>query len=493
MKEPNEIERIDKEERTIFIILSIILLIAIAIIVTWYFTNNKYDNKKPENIIKEDKDKNKNEDKDKQKNKIEENYNDLVIVPIINKEDEEKITSSISAPASLSAIVFKNNNIYEIPRATAKDSKGNSLIVTTRVQYLNRNNEILYLTLDEHNQIIVPGDAIELIFSYVAIDIKGNEIIEVIKVPVKTIYSVIFNNAGLIQEIEINKNEIVEKPDYLTEFITKEETLTFGGWYTSLSYLTEFDFNTKITSPITLYAKWGYLVEYQEEIDSVWTTIDTKVIEPGKYLETINTERINKVFGGWFIEDPFDVGGLVPYDNPNVTIDIILKGQWVDIKNPELGKSSISVLDKTNLEKEVLAVINMPDIINDGDKNILEIVLDTKSLWDPSLVTSSAIKLSDTNEDGINDNAKLLFNVKAPSIATKYRTNASGTLLSVLDVAGDKYIEDSIDMANVDEIDPTKFKNISKTGTETRKYYWYDDMGCLISISEIEISMTEAP
>ena len=45
------------------------------------------------------------------------------------------------------------------------------------------------------------------------------------------------------------------------------EGYTFIGWYTDKDYKNKYDFNTKITSDITLYAKWEKNEKTDDELD----------------------------------------------------------------------------------------------------------------------------------------------------------------------------------------------------------------------------------
>ncbi len=68
-----------------------------------------------------------------------------------------------------------------------------------------------------------------------------------------TTYTVSFNSEG---GTEVD-DEIVNSGESFSDFTTPTKTgCLFSGWYTSWDYTTEFDINTKITSDITLYAKW---------------------------------------------------------------------------------------------------------------------------------------------------------------------------------------------------------------------------------------------
>lgn len=81
----------------------------------------------------------------------------------------------------------------------------------------------------------------------------------------KETYKVTFNyNDGTTSDTvkEVNKDDVVSA---LSNPV--REGYTFIGWYTDKDYKNKYDFNTKITSDITLYAKWEKSDKTDEEID----------------------------------------------------------------------------------------------------------------------------------------------------------------------------------------------------------------------------------
>lgn len=67
------------------------------------------------------------------------------------------------------------------------------------------------------------------------------------------VFTVYFNTTGgsNIGDAEVKSNETVEKPKDPTR-----DNFTFVGWYEDETLTTEFNFDTKITDNVTLYAKW---------------------------------------------------------------------------------------------------------------------------------------------------------------------------------------------------------------------------------------------
>lgn len=70
---------------------------------------------------------------------------------------------------------------------------------------------------------------------------------------IKVSYDVTFNSEGgsQVQNITVNAGESISAPNNPTR-----DGCVFKGWYTSYDYTTEFNFDSKITSNVTLYAKW---------------------------------------------------------------------------------------------------------------------------------------------------------------------------------------------------------------------------------------------
>ncbi len=449
MKEPNEIEKIDQEERMIFIILSIILVVAIGIIVSWYFTKEKYDNniddkKEPVEIIKE-------------KKTEEETFDKLIPIPIKKKETiaiskpiiEEKI-EVISKPIieiDLSGIIFKNNIFYKLPKVTAKTKEGKEFVVKTIVQYKNSNEEILELDIDDENQILIPEDAIELIFNFKTIDQNGEEIIKVIKTPVtiedpvNVRYTVTFNNVDDLPDLEIEADKSIEKPDEYKEFETKitlvqkdededeenEDTvtteLTFGGWYEDKDFETEYEFGTPVTEDLNLYAKWGYVVEYIDQTEEGSVTLNKLIVSPEENAIDYEATKDGYNFIGWYEDKDFETE--YEFGTP-VTMNLTLYAKWIEVHNTDI------TLEEEGIKSNLIG-------------NNLDIEVDL-----------NAIKIEE------NPNFLLNYSFVAPDDANHYKTNLKDE--ESIDII-DKQITDSVVLATYEsnELISTKELNINVT------------------------------
>lgn len=59
------------------------------------------------------------------------------------------------------------------------------------------------------------------------------------------------NGAPSIKSVRVSRNNVITAPT-----APVKDGFVFDGWYTDKNFATKFDFNTKITKSITLYAKW---------------------------------------------------------------------------------------------------------------------------------------------------------------------------------------------------------------------------------------------
>ena len=59
------------------------------------------------------------------------------------------------------------------------------------------------------------------------------------------------NGALAIKSLSVNRNSVITAPT-----VPVKDGFVFDGWYTDKNFANKFDFNTKITKSITLYAKW---------------------------------------------------------------------------------------------------------------------------------------------------------------------------------------------------------------------------------------------
>ncbi|MCR4892426.1 MAG: InlB B-repeat-containing protein, partial [Lachnospiraceae bacterium] len=111
----------------------------------------------------------------------------------------------------------------------------------------------------------------------------------------------------------------------------EEEGYTFGGWFTDAECTNAYDFDTKVTDHMTLYAKWTanpeettYTVTFHT--NGHGTAPDSQTVsENGRAQKPTDPEAKGYAFGGWFT----DTKCTNVYDfNTEVTADITLYAKW---------------------------------------------------------------------------------------------------------------------------------------------------------------------
>ena len=95
----------------------------------------------------------------------------------------------------------------------------------------------------------------------------------------------------------------------------------FGGWFTDSALTTAYDWNTGVTSPITLYAKW--LSIFTVTFDS--GIVSQNVVEGEKAVKPTNPVRDGYRFIGWFTDE--SCRNAYDWDTP-VTSSFSLYAGW---------------------------------------------------------------------------------------------------------------------------------------------------------------------
>lgn len=132
---------------------------------------------------------------------------------------------------------------------------------------------------------------------------------------VVTQYEVTFetNGGSAIEKLTVNENGTVTLPTNPVK-----DGYYFAGWYSDSACEVEFDVNTKITSNITLYAKFlqkskvSFDTNGNGEIASVDTNIMGRIVKPN------DPSKEGYAFGGWFTDKEltteFDFDSVVKED-----------------------------------------------------------------------------------------------------------------------------------------------------------------------------------
>lgn len=167
-------------------------------------------------------------------------------------------------------------------------------------------------------------------------------------------YIISFNTNGgsTINDKVVEEGNRVSKP-----FDPKLENANFIGWYLNDEL---FDFNTEISSNLTLVARWSN--NYQVTFDTDGgSNIFPRTIEEGKtIIRPANPIKENYIFLGWYLNDQ-----EFTFDTP-ITDNITLIAKWkekyhqvtfesdnvtIDIQKVEDGKKAVMPINPTQLNK----------------------------------------------------------------------------------------------------------------------------------------------
>lgn len=170
-------------------------------------------------------------------------------------------------------------------------------------------------------------------------------------------YTVSFDVKGGNETIDaqtVEYNGTITKPTDPTK-----DGYTFGGWYTSSYYITEFSFTSKITKSLTLYAKWDEIpktVKYElgtstidtwtDSIGSKWMKIAVPITNTGTadlYLDDISVDIESS--NGTLLETKSMISGYPEYIKPGET------GYYYTATSRSFTDTNVKVVPHCNAEK----------------------------------------------------------------------------------------------------------------------------------------------
>ncbi len=139
-------------------------------------------------------------------------------------------------------------------------------------------------------------------------------------------HTITFDTKGHGTELDeqtVETFETVIQPDDLSA-----DHYTFGGWYTDSACTNEYDFNSQVTSDLTLYAKWTadtHTVTF--DTNGHGTAPSSQTIDYGDYVtEPDNPSATGYTFGGWYTDsactDAWD------FTSDTVSGDLTLYAKW---------------------------------------------------------------------------------------------------------------------------------------------------------------------
>ncbi len=168
------------------------------------------------------------------------------------------------------------------------------------------------------------GDA----FTYTVPTVTTQPVISISVIP-RPQYTVTFlSNGGIYSISTVEENRKASQPS-----APERHGYAFGGWYTNIGCTDLYDFQTEVTGPVTLYAKWTtdtYVVEYNKNTtDSVLVPAgQTKQHDTVLALSPDIPSRTGYTFTGWNTKadgtgTSYGAGGEL-----SVNSNITLYAQW---------------------------------------------------------------------------------------------------------------------------------------------------------------------
>ncbi len=113
------------------------------------------------------------------------------------------------------------------------------------------------------------------------------------------------NGGSAVKSQHVADGGTVYKGAVISEKRNAKGSQLIDTWYTDEALTQEFDFNTPVTHPITLYAKWCYQVILQgENQTSIIDTIDIKYVQENTALaKPEDPVKDGKYFTGWYADN----------------------------------------------------------------------------------------------------------------------------------------------------------------------------------------------
>lgn len=221
-------------------------------------------------------------------------------------------------------------------------------------------------------------------------------------------------NQGTYKTIEVEDGNTVEQPGFLSY-----GNYYVVGWYTEAAGGQRFDFDTPITSDVTLYAKWREYITtpttpevktYTVTFDANWDAVaspEAQVVKQGEYASWPTAPQCDGYqIVGWFL-DPRETDWtkqFLFYGTPIIE-DITLYAIWVDVTT---DTDNDGLPDE--LEQYINSDINNADTDGDGLTDYQEvIILGTNPLKADSDDNGISDFDEDIDEDGISNGEELLI------------------------------------------------------------------------------------
>ena len=223
-----------------------------------------------------------------------------------------------------------------------------------------------------------------------------------------------YGNKGVYETAEVNDGDTVDRPDN-----PSRSGYSFSGWYTAATGGSRFDFDTKITQDLTMYAHWSsnggdsenntptltpepddpseplstYTVCFNLGIDGIIAESDLSTYAPQEVIEgdtVIPPETPDPIIGdfaGWYTSEAYET--LFDFSKPIAT-DATVYAKWT---------FDTTDTDEDNLPDDVEDYLGLDPTANDTDGDGLMDRLELEIATNPKIIDTDSDSITDYDED----------------------------------------------------------------------------------------------
>jgi len=194
-----------------------------------------------------------------------------------------------------------------------------------------------------------------------------------------TRYTVTFdtNGGSSIAKQTVNRNTTVKEPEQ-----PQKEEYNFAGWFTDKELTNQFDFTSKITKSITLYAKWDIVDKTKNQIIFTIGKTEASVFGEAKQNDVAPIIKGDRAFlPARFVAE--NLGAVVEWDNDTRTVTItkddiiivitigaetaIVNGEAITLEAPAFIENNRTYMPIRFISEKLGATV----LWNPDDQNIL--------------------------------------------------------------------------------------------------------------------------
>ena len=184
------------------------------------------------------------------------------------------------------------------------------------------------------------------------------------------VYTVTYN---LNYEGSTDSTSVTKNLKAQNKSVEDRDTILFTGWYTDASCTTKFNFNSDVTSNLTLYAGWmdsveRFNVSFNLGYDGGTAIEAQTVVKNAKASKPADPTRENYDFAGWYKESAFT--NAFNFDSELITADTVVYAKWDSVYTVTYNLNYEGAVNQTgkttNLKVSNLALADRDTILFTG-------------------------------------------------------------------------------------------------------------------------------